>query len=921
MGGARENLVTTNANWPNLVLFQKTTGVVSYRPGDQIDIEYLLQDLSNQTRVDIFLDIDRNPYNSGSFLTNHSRTYSRNTSLDDLSGFTGPFDVPEIPSDTYYLFGRITDGNEGHTRYLYDQRPIQVLPPPPNIDPELSGPDVDPNSGDTSTDFYWSVEYVDLDGDAPLSKQVYIDDTAFTMDLLNGSASNGTYRYGPKKLSAGNHNYYFSFTDGNGGSARLPTSGTAAGPPVTTPIPAVPASISYPSSDSDGQYTISWAESNGVTSYQLERSNNGGSSWSQVYSGPGTSYSESVGNGSYRYRVRATNSAGSSGRRSGAHDCVVNIAPEGGIDLTITVGLDPETCATESEITVSPGATVHFCYTFENNSSETYRFHTLESELIGTLLSGFELEVPPTGSVSLTQEYSVSQEGTIIDNAVWTVTDSNGLPLSSSSDSATVTVMGPENGRPEILTFNLNNGAFSSFDRSTSLDFTHTGSPTEYMSSESPDFSDAEWKQIVPGITPFHTLSWETGSKTVYLRLRNEFGVSNMQNYSDSIMFENSCLTFNQSLVSTQWPIGLLKGSPSVPLWNNGCGPNLVRILLFRGDLWAFVDWGGWPIHDVSPSQNYWFPPLSVEPSHEEEYWLKIVTENGTLACTRDFQVTDPTTYFEIIEPNKNSKWVPGNHETIRWKDNRPIGSPSNIVIQLHNTEGWWEGIRLPWFGESINVPLSSPGQINEFAWEVPDHSHPDAVPGGSLEIGRRVHSIRVSQEGDETITAYSKPFEIDRSIPQLVVTSPSNGDQWSLLSSQTIQWSSIGDVGPEIDILLFTEAQPGNPIWAFWWANGETNDGSYPWDIDEDFLGNQIVPGNRYRIKVQRAGDETVAAWSGIFSIVSSPKDESENTIIVLDRVGPNELLEYLRARKEGKTDVSGSLSQLLEMSRKWSP
>jgi len=93
-----------------------------------------------------------------------------------------------------------------------------------------------------------------------------------------------------------------------------------------SPPPAPPAWISYPSASDTGEYTVSWASSTGATSYQLQRSNNGGSSWSSdIYSGANTSYAEDIGNGSYLYRVKATNAGGSSIWRTGVESCVVTV--------------------------------------------------------------------------------------------------------------------------------------------------------------------------------------------------------------------------------------------------------------------------------------------------------------------------------------------------------------------------------------------------------------------------------------------------------------------------------------------------------------------------------------------------------------------------------------------------------------------
>jgi hypothetical protein len=88
-----------------------------------------------------------------------------------------------------------------------------------------------------------------------------------------------------------------------------------------TSPPAIPDSIDYPSED-DGVYTVTWTASSAASSYQLERSIDG-ADWVQIYSGPHTSFDEIVANGSYRYRVAASNIAGASGWRTGDWSCLV----------------------------------------------------------------------------------------------------------------------------------------------------------------------------------------------------------------------------------------------------------------------------------------------------------------------------------------------------------------------------------------------------------------------------------------------------------------------------------------------------------------------------------------------------------------------------------------------------------------------
>ena len=96
---------------------------------------------------------------------------------------------------------------------------------------------------------------------------------------------------------------------------------------ASSPVPPpAPASISYPATSSTGKYTVSWPASTGAASYQLERSADSGSTWTGVYSGADVSYAQTVGNGTYRYRVRAANSAGASAWTTGTTSCVVSLS-------------------------------------------------------------------------------------------------------------------------------------------------------------------------------------------------------------------------------------------------------------------------------------------------------------------------------------------------------------------------------------------------------------------------------------------------------------------------------------------------------------------------------------------------------------------------------------------------------------------
>ena len=97
--------------------------------------------------------------------------------------------------------------------------------------PSLSGENLQPATGDTRTAFGFSAHYYDEDGNAPTVANVVVGGVPYQMTLASGSASDGDYSCSVR-LGAGDHSYYFSFYDGSGCLARLPSVGSFEGPQV-----------------------------------------------------------------------------------------------------------------------------------------------------------------------------------------------------------------------------------------------------------------------------------------------------------------------------------------------------------------------------------------------------------------------------------------------------------------------------------------------------------------------------------------------------------------------------------------------------------------------------------------------------------------------------------------------------------------
>lgn len=90
---------------------------------------------------------------------------------------------------------------------------------PENHSPVLNNGGVSPSNGDTETDFEFTVDYYDQDGDAPQYVNVHINDVGRTMQLKFGVAHNGTYSY-TTTLPAGSYEYRFGTRDTENGYAE-----------------------------------------------------------------------------------------------------------------------------------------------------------------------------------------------------------------------------------------------------------------------------------------------------------------------------------------------------------------------------------------------------------------------------------------------------------------------------------------------------------------------------------------------------------------------------------------------------------------------------------------------------------------------------------------------------------------------------
>ncbi len=126
---------------------------------------------------------------------------------------TGILSGTPLESDlgSYWVNITVGDGEDG---FAFTNFTIMVTKAVlENTEPELTDGEMTPETGDTDTEFTFSVHYSDPDGDPPEVIEVVIDGENYTMTLKPGeNASNGIYEK-KMKLPKGDHKYYFKASD------------------------------------------------------------------------------------------------------------------------------------------------------------------------------------------------------------------------------------------------------------------------------------------------------------------------------------------------------------------------------------------------------------------------------------------------------------------------------------------------------------------------------------------------------------------------------------------------------------------------------------------------------------------------------------------------------------------------------------
>lgn len=296
---------------------------------------------------------------------------------------------------------------------------------------------------------------------------------------LNGSATGwwlrspgcGGFHYALYVFSNGDWNYYgCSYSYGIRPALILPSTLLVSddGTVSTNTAPSTPGSISVPSSIMGGtNISISWAKSSDAESnlagYKVERSTNGGSSWSQIYQGTATSTTNNVafGTTSVMYRVKAYDTEGlESGWRTSSQVTVVNNnAPSA-----------PPSIAVPND--VKGGSTLVISWTAASDSDGNLSGYILERSTDGgssytqvykgnaltytdTITKGWSTvmyRVKAYDSYNAQSGYTTSTKRTVDNNTAPTITTSSAANLGTKSSGFTVSYSVDDKDAGDTLT-------------------------------------------------------------------------------------------------------------------------------------------------------------------------------------------------------------------------------------------------------------------------------------------------------------------------------------------------------------------------------------------------------------------------------------------------------------------------------------
>ncbi len=143
------------------------------------------------------------------------------------------------------------------------------------------------------------------------------------------------------------------------------------------------------------------------------------------------------------------------------------------IALSKTVGLDPDTCATTTALSVSPGTEVTYCFEVTNTGLTPFALHDLSDSHLGQVLSGTSVALSPGASQFVTATAEIT--ATTVNTATWTAYTTTPEDGVMATAVATVTLGLPSSPEIEVSPLQLTESIMEDEVITTTLTISNTG--------------------------------------------------------------------------------------------------------------------------------------------------------------------------------------------------------------------------------------------------------------------------------------------------------------------------------------------------------------------------------------------------------------------------------------------------------------
>ncbi|MCP4220592.1 MAG: hypothetical protein GY765_38550 [bacterium] len=214
------------------------------------------------------------------------------------------------------------------------------------------------------------------------------------------------------------------------------------------------------------------------------------------------------------------------------------------------------------------------------------------------------------------------------------------------------------------------------------------------------------------------------------------------------------------------------------------------------------------------------------------------------VVVSKDGQQTEDIRYFAppaitLVSPTGGQSWQLGTTQQIQWSSTRVSGR--TVDIELMRNSGGFAG----------HIAGGIPIEHGSFAWTVGN------LLGGTTVAADDSYYIIVETSNNQIFDSGSHFAITAAAVPQLTVTNPNGGSNWTTGSTGQINWTKTGAMHDRVKIKLIR-----NGAWVADITTDTANDGAFSWTVPAGLAAH-----NDYYIKLKTL-DNAVADLSDTFAI-----------------------------------------------------